>query len=170
MIIFSNLRKIIIIIQQFVPLFTTLSKQIPCFKANIHSGKFQPVRYGMVLVWYYSQNIFLHVNKKYKRRTKKTYHTVPYRLKHSGVDIHLYVTLTFSYLDFHYFWNLCRLFNEGTVLALVQVRIRRIHFRVQIYRTTALKRQPAILTLFGLSIVMGGSVASRFSSSGFKIS
>ena len=58
-------------------------------KANIHSGKFQPVRYGMARFLFFLRKYFLFMWRNIFWEQKKTYHTVPYRLKLSGVDIGL---------------------------------------------------------------------------------
>ena len=63
--------------------------RIKRIKANI---RFQPVRYGMVLFLLFSDNISSREQEIYsenKRKRTIPYHTVPYRLKLSGVDIHL---------------------------------------------------------------------------------
>ena len=58
---------------------------------KIHSGKLSFNQYGIYIdvryVFFCFQKIFLRMNKKYILRVKEN---IPYRLKISGVDIHLY--------------------------------------------------------------------------------
>ena len=59
-------------------------------KARIHSGKFQQVRYNMVHFVSFSEYIyFLFTWRNIFWEQKKTYHTVPYRLELSRVNIGL---------------------------------------------------------------------------------